>query len=74
VQLAMAILVTDDGDSITQPRGILGNRDELAKYVQVIRDSEAVALVKETINSRDNRARWVASVTGQPLPKWVGND
>lgn len=70
----MAILLTNDGDSSTQPNGILGNRDKLAKYVQVMRDSEAVELVKERIRQRDKRARKVASMTGQPLPEWVGKD
>jgi hypothetical protein len=70
----MAILVTNDGDSKTQPNGILGNRDRLAKFVRVMRDSEAVGLVKERIRQRDERARKIASMTGQPLPAWVGND
>jgi hypothetical protein len=40
-------LVTDDGESKTQPGGILGNRDHLKKLgVRVLRDHEAVALVK----------------------------
>ena len=69
-----SILVTNDGDSSTQPNGILGNRDKLAEYVWVMRDSEAVELVKERIRRRDNCARRVASMTGQPLPVWVGND
>jgi len=70
----MSILVTNDGDSSTQPNGILGNRDKLAKFVQVMRDSEAVELVKERVRQRDERARKIASMTGQPLPEWVGND
>ena len=70
----MAILVTNDGDSSTQPNGILGNRNGLAKYVQVMRDSEAVELVRERIRQRDERARKVASMTGQPLPEWVCKD
>jgi hypothetical protein len=70
----MSILVTNDGDSSTQPNGILGNREKLAKFVQVMRDSEAVELVKERIRQRDERARRIASMIGQPLPEWVGND
>ena len=69
-----SILVTNDGDSRTQPNGILGNRDKLAKFVQVMRDSEAVELVRERIKERDERARKIASMSGQPLPEWVGND
>jgi len=70
----MSILVTNDGDSTSQPNGILGNRDKLAKFVQVMRDSEAVELVKERVKERDERARKIASMTGRPLPEWVGND
>jgi hypothetical protein len=70
----MSILVTNDGDSKSQPNGILGNRDKLAKFVQVMRDSEAVEFVKERIKDRDERARKVASASGQPLPDWVGKD
>jgi hypothetical protein len=70
----MSILVTDEGDSKAQPNGILGNRDKLAKLVQVMRDSEAVEFVKERIKQRDERARKIVSMTGQPLPEWVGTD
>jgi hypothetical protein len=42
-------LITNDGASKTQPGGILGNRDRLRKIgVTVLRDYEAVELVKET--------------------------
>jgi hypothetical protein len=71
----MAILVTNEGDSKRQPGGILGNRNKLAKIgIEVMRDWEAVELVKEKIRQRDERARKVASMTGQPLPEWVGTD
>jgi hypothetical protein len=70
----MAILVTNDGDSSTQPHGILGNRDKLREHVKVMRDSEAVEFVRGQIRQRDERARKVASMTGQPLPEWVGKD
>jgi hypothetical protein len=41
-------LVTNDGDSKTQPGGILGNRESLREIdVIVLRDYEAVALVKK---------------------------
>ncbi len=69
-----SILVTNDGDSKSQPNGLLGSRDRLANIVQVMRDSEAVELVKEKIKERDNRARKVASMSGQPLPDWVDKD
>jgi len=43
-----AILITDDGGSKRQPGGILGNRDKLtALGIQVMRDHEAVEIVKQ---------------------------
>ena len=70
-----AILVTNDGDSKSQPNGILGNREELARLgIRVMRDSEAVELVKEKIRERDNLARAIAERTEKPLPEWVGTD
>jgi hypothetical protein len=45
-------LVTNDGDSKAQPRGILGNRERLREIgVSVLRDYEAVALVKKNENT-----------------------
>ena len=71
----MAILVTNDGASSNQPNGILGSKTKLAKFgVQVMRDFEAVELVREKIKQRDERARSISSRTGQPLPEWVGTD
>jgi hypothetical protein len=70
-----AILVTNDGDSKRQPNGILGNREELARLgIQVMRDSEAIELVKEKIRERDAIARTIAERTGEPLPEWVEAD
>jgi hypothetical protein len=70
-----AILVTNDGDSKSQPNGILGNKAELAKLgIQVMRDSEAVELVKKKIKERDGLARAIAEKTGEALPQWVGVD
>lgn len=71
-----AILVTNDGDSRRQPNGILGNREKLTTRfgVQIIRDSEAIALVKEKIRERDQLARAIAERTGDPLPEWVETD
>lgn len=69
------ILVTADGDSQSQPGGILGNRTELQRLgVRVMRDSEAVELVRERIEVRDRNARRVAEQTGQTLPDWVDAD
>jgi hypothetical protein len=69
------ILITDDGDSRHQPGGILGNRKSLRPLgIQVMRDYEAVELVKQKIVKRDEIARVIASKNGTPLPDWVGKD
>ena len=69
------ILVTNYGGSRRQPGGILGSRDKLQELgIQVLTDDEAVELVRELIRERDNRERANSSITGQPLPEWVGND
>jgi hypothetical protein len=71
----LGILVTNDGDSLRQPRGILGSREELAELgITVMRDSDAVALVRRKIRERDNMAQEISRRTGQPLPEWVGKD
>jgi hypothetical protein len=70
-----AILITNDGGSRRQPNGILGSRAKLAEIgIQVMRDSEAVELVKEKIQERDIMAREIAKRIGQPVPEWVGID
>ncbi len=69
------ILITDDGGSRRQSGGILGNRERLRSLgIQVMRDNEAVELVKHRIIERDEFARRIASKTGEPLPDWVGKD
>ena len=69
------ILVTNDGDSKRQPGGILGHRQELAAIgVTVMTDEEAAVLVAAKIAGRDEAARHLAKVTGEPLPEWVGCD
>jgi len=69
------ILITDDGGSKRQPGGILGNRDKLAALgIQVLRDHEAVKLVKQKIIQRDQRANKIAAYKNEPLPEWVGED
>ena len=69
------ILITDDGDSKRQPGGILGNRDRLAALgIQVLRDNEAVQLVKQKIIQRDLRANKISAYKNEPLPEWVGKD
>jgi hypothetical protein len=71
-----AILVTNDGDSARQPRGILGSARALRQQldIRVMRDSEVVAFVEEKIHDRDEMARIVSRETGAPLPPWVGRD
>lgn len=70
------ILVTNDGGSRRQPGGILGNREKLLSQlgIQVLTDEEAVRLIRELIEERDSRERERSSITGQPLPQWVGRD
>jgi hypothetical protein len=70
-----AILVTNDGLSKRQPRGILGSRAALARIgVQVMTDSEAVEYVRHKIAERDKRMRLRAERDGTALPAWVGAD
>ena len=69
------ILITDDGSSKSQPGGILGNRDKLAALgIQVLRDHEAVKLVKQKVIQRDQRTNKIAAYKNEPLPEWVGKD
>jgi len=58
------ILVTNDGGSRRQPGGILGNRDKLKNVgIEVVTDEEAVALVQQLIQERDNRERERSNIT-----------
>jgi hypothetical protein len=70
------ILVTADGDSRTQPRGILGNAGSLKKAVgvEIMRDAEAVERVERRIRARDARCRKRFELEGTPIPDWVGQD
>jgi len=69
------ILVTNDGASRSQPGGILGNREKLAKLrIKVCTDEEAVAVVRERIARRDEYLRAKSRRIGTPLPAWVGCD
>ena len=53
-KIAGAVLVTRDGNSKTQPRGILGSRAELvALGVTVLTFSEAVTYAKRTLGAAD---------------------
>jgi hypothetical protein len=70
-----AVLVTNDGASKSQPRGILGCKDELARIgVSVMRDHEAVSLIKRKIKERDTMARETCQINRLPLPDWIGRD
>jgi hypothetical protein len=68
-------LITADGGSKRQRKGILGNSDQLEKLgIRIFRDFEAVDLVKQRIVDRDSEAKVMAATTGDPLPEWVGKD
>jgi hypothetical protein len=70
-----AILITDDGGSRRQPGGILGNRDKLRGLgIEVMRDFEAVELVKQELVERDKIAREISLIDSICLPDWVGKD
>lgn len=71
-----ATLVTQDGGSNSQPGGILGNRDMLAKRlaIRILTPDEAVAMVREHIQERDNFNRQVAREFGGEPPDWTGRD
>ncbi len=69
-----AILVTGDGDSKTQPGGILGNRHKLQDMVQILSPDEAVDFVGKEIRKRDDFNRRVAAECGGELPSWTDQD
>lgn len=70
------ILVTADGDSKTQPGGILGNAELLkeAVGVKIMSDERAVQLVESRIHGRDARCRKRFELEGTPTPDWLGQD
>jgi hypothetical protein len=69
-----AILVTADGGSKTQPGGILGNRQRLRGFVQIMSPDEAVAFVRQKIQERDDFNRRVVSQCEGNLPEWTDKD
>lgn len=71
-----AILVTNDGGSMAQPGGILGNREKLHQQfgVQIYRPEEAVEFVRSKVAERDKFNTQVTALTGQLLPEWTGQD
>ncbi len=72
----MCYLITNDGDSKQQPRGILGSSEylKISLGIKVLRDKEAVSLVKHFIKSRDMTCHQRSQRFGLALPDWVGND
>ena len=71
-----AVLITADGNSKTQPRGILGAAEDLRRElnVRVMSDDEAVALVRRKVNERDRLNKSTAERFGIALPEWHGKD
>jgi len=71
-----AILVTNDGDSKSQPGGVLGNREKLYQNfgVLIYRPEEAVQFIRSKVADRDEFNGQVAAQTGQPVPAWTGQD
>lgn len=69
-----AILVTGDGDSKTQPGGILGNRQKLKDLVQILSPDEAVGFVRKKIGERDAFNIQFAKEFGGKLPPYTGQD
>lgn len=69
-----AILITNDGDSQTQPGGILGNREKLGNLVRILSPDEAVDYVRQKIQERDNFNVKYVKEFGGTLPWWTGRD
>jgi hypothetical protein len=72
----LAILLTNDGASKSQPGGILGHRAELKKKfgLTIMTDKEAVEFVRNKISERDKCTRAQCERYGLDLPNWVGKD
>jgi hypothetical protein len=70
-----AILVTEDGASRHQPRGILGSRSALEPLgISVLTSEEAVAYVRREIAARDLNIQEGCKRFNVPLPDWHGKD
>ncbi len=69
-----AILLTHDGESRRQPRGILGIRHKLRDIVRALSDTEAIAFIRKEIQERDQFNREVVRQFGGELPVWTDND
>lgn len=72
-QLWHAIVITNDGDSKTQPGGILGAKSRLHREigVEVMRDFEAEKLVARLIRERDRMEIGFAAKEGREPAAWV---
>lgn len=71
-----AILITNDGDSKEQPKGILGNRDRLREQFAVViyRPEEAVEFIRSKIAERDCLNAQISTLTDTVVPGWTGQD
>lgn len=68
-------LITNDGASKSQPRGILGSKEQLMYLgISVVTPVEAVKIVEIAIENRDKSAVHWADVTNNSVPEWVGVD
>ena len=69
-------LVTMDGDSKSQPGGILGNAKQLNTEfkIKIVRPEKAVEIVKKAIALRDNTTKQDCDRVGAEYPSWVGKD
>jgi len=70
----VAILVTGDGASRSQPGGILGNRHKFRNVPTILSPDEAVDFVRSKIRERDDFNARVAREFGGDLPPWTGQD
>ena len=70
----VAILITSDGASRTQPGGMLGNRHKLKNLVQILSPDEALSFVRQKIRERDEFNVKFKAKFGGCLPPWTGKD
>lgn len=70
-----AMLISNEGNSNRQRKGILGNAERLKEIgVYVWSAKKAVLKINDLIQKRDILARQVAEEQGLALPRWVGKD
>ncbi|MGY5709700.1 hypothetical protein ACXHPE_14500 [Vibrio cincinnatiensis] len=69
------ILLTNDGGSKRQPRGIYGSKTELAELgIKIQKPEEALIEIEGRIKERDSLTILICSTYGLDLPPWVGTD